>query len=595
MIVFERGVARKPEMTSMRSRPTKLDEAKREAAPRLAFAELPAPYWIFGLVVFVAILAFEPALRNSLTHDDVAQVGCWRTPMTPRQWLAATWEPWWPASRLKHDWRPATRLTILAQQALQGSPGTRDPGKLSAVATDPLDARPFYALNIALHALECVLLMALALRWGMGRMAALIAALLFAAHPLQAEAVHQIVGRAELLAAIFMMTGLLLWTRWSAAGAHAFWQQPICFALALGSKEHAALYPLFLALAALAGPVGGLAEDRGWRRWSAPGRRPTLRLAVLFLMLGLILGAFVGLKAKITGGLIASIKSISHAENILTTMSFPERLPAALGGMGHAVERFFWLARMAPDYSAFSLPYGLGWGWPCAWLGLAVVAAIAVGSVVNARKGGRGWAVAVAGLASWLLTSNIPFVMATSPAPRLWHWPLASVCLGAGWAMTAAFAKLRVAHRERLLALTTALVVVALLAATWRDAPSWRSPKAFAAATLKIYPDCWRAHIIQAGIAYDENDFETGLVNAEAATRVFPREAQGWGLVGINAMRLPGQERERQAEAALRQAIALGDVATAPRNLANFLRKHDRLAEAEALGKRFPGALAAKR
>jgi hypothetical protein len=572
------------------------DRETAPAGPAQAASRSTLAAWLAPgvLVAVVAILAFQPALRNSLTHDDVGQVGCWRTPSTPGQWLSAIMQPWWTPDKLKHDWRPVTRLTILAQQALQGAPGTQDPDNLAKAMASSMDVRPFYALNIVLHALESVLLLTLALRWGMGRRTALIGALLYAAHPLQAEAVHQIVGRAELLAAVFMMTGLLLWTRWSVSSVHAFWQQPICFALALGAKEHAALYPFFLALASLAGPVGGLAADRGWRRWTAPSRGLALRLVALFMMLGLIMGAFTGMKAMITGGLIVPLKDIPQIENILARMRFMERLPAALGGMGHGVARFFGPARMAPDYSAFSLPYELGWEWPSAWLGLAVVAATVIGSAVNARRGGRGWALALAGLASWFLTSNIPFVMATSPTPRLWHWPLASACLGAGWAMTTAFDKLKAAHRERLSALTATLVVVGLLAATWRDAPSWRSPKAFVETTLRIFPNCWRAHVNMAGMDYDEKDFEAGLVHAEAATRLFPNKSEGWGLTGLNAMFMPDAAHKRQAEAAFCQAIALGDVAKAPRNLYNFLRRNGRLAEADALKKRFASASAAK-
>jgi hypothetical protein len=46
------------------------------------------------LVAAVATMAFLPALRNSLAHDDVMQVYYWPTPSTPRQWLAAAREPW---------------------------------------------------------------------------------------------------------------------------------------------------------------------------------------------------------------------------------------------------------------------------------------------------------------------------------------------------------------------------------------------------------------------------------------------------------------------------------------------------------------------
>ena len=70
---------------------------------------------------------------------------------------------------------------------------------------------------------------------------AAIGAGLFALHPLQSEAVAYACGRAESLAILFLCLGLLASARRPRLG----W---LCAALAMASKEHAVLFPVFLLL-----------------------------------------------------------------------------------------------------------------------------------------------------------------------------------------------------------------------------------------------------------------------------------------------------------------------------------------------------------
>ena len=72
--------------------------------------------------------------------------------------------------------------------------------------------------------------------------AALIASAIFAVHPFQAEPVNYIFARSIVLATVFCLAALVLWTRgrlWWAVG---------CFALALLAKEECAAFPVFLLL-----------------------------------------------------------------------------------------------------------------------------------------------------------------------------------------------------------------------------------------------------------------------------------------------------------------------------------------------------------
>ena len=87
-----------------------------------------------------------------------------------------------------------------------------------------------HVVNLGLHVAVSWVLLMLALRLGVGLFGATVAGLLFALHPQHVEPVANVVGRAELLAALGGLGALLLWTRtarWnsdpppSAAGARA--------------------------------------------------------------------------------------------------------------------------------------------------------------------------------------------------------------------------------------------------------------------------------------------------------------------------------------------------------------------------------------
>jgi tetratricopeptide (TPR) repeat protein len=105
-------------------------------------------------------------------------------------------------------------------------------------------ALPMHAMNVALHALACVLLFHALLQL-VDLRRALPAALLFAAHPVHLDAVAFIVNRSELLALIFLLLSFLaLWR-------DSIWAASLAFGAALLCKETAAgaLPVLLLALA----------------------------------------------------------------------------------------------------------------------------------------------------------------------------------------------------------------------------------------------------------------------------------------------------------------------------------------------------------
>ncbi len=104
----------------------------------------------------------------------------------------------------------------------------------------------YHAVNLAIHLTSSFLVM-LCLRRLMPPRAALIAAFVFAIHPVQTEAVVYVFARSTLLSSCLILAALLFWLR------GRLWLAVAWFGLALLAKEEVAAFPVFLAMLHLAG------------------------------------------------------------------------------------------------------------------------------------------------------------------------------------------------------------------------------------------------------------------------------------------------------------------------------------------------------
>jgi len=113
--------------------------------------------------------------------------------------------------------------------------------------TSGLDLFGFHLVNIALHSLNTVLLYCIGRKLFENHpAAAFVAALLFALHPAQTEAVSYISGRSSSLMASFYLGALLVYLR----GGHWIWSSAL-FVLAIGTRETAVTLPAALLLCEL--------------------------------------------------------------------------------------------------------------------------------------------------------------------------------------------------------------------------------------------------------------------------------------------------------------------------------------------------------
>jgi tetratricopeptide (TPR) repeat protein len=202
----------------------------------------------------------------------------------------------------------------------------------------------FAAFNIVVHALNTVLLyfigLRLAARWKPGLEAAvLFAALLFALHPVQTEAVTYLSGRSTSLAATFYLGALLVYLRHG-----PLWASLGLFVLACGSKETALVLPAALLLC-----------DRGFVRRQAP-----------FWVLALAFLAAALLHERYARFFEFAFSQRGIAENLLTQVQ----------GVGYLVSRLFLPHRLNIDPA---LPSLLGWDAALAFQGAALVGLLLLG------------------------------------------------------------------------------------------------------------------------------------------------------------------------------------------------------------------------
>lgn len=187
----------------------------------------------------------------------------------------------------------------------------------------------FHAVTITWHAIASTLVAASALAV-MGPVAALVAGLLFAVHPVHVEAVASVVGRAEAMAGAGVLVALLLHRRGSVLAIPAF-------LFALLSKEHALVFPLL-----------ALVHDRVLD----PPQQRTRLLHGGYVAIGVVWLAVVAL--------LFHDQPFSDTASRFVGASVVERLPTVLAVVPHYVRLLAAPFSLSGDYEPQVIPEPVG-------------------------------------------------------------------------------------------------------------------------------------------------------------------------------------------------------------------------------------------
>ncbi len=347
----------------------------------------------------VALAVYANAPRNRWALDDVPVI--WQNPVAhsvPAAW-AARYSPYWPVE-MGHTgglYRPAVIVSYAVDWTLSGG-----------------DPRWFHLHNVLLHAVASGLVVLIAVVW-LPVPAALAAGLVFAVHPVHVEAVANVVGRAELLAAIGVLLAVLAFRSYRCTDsrrARLGWGVATVAAvsLALLSKEHAVVAPVVLALDAWLARSG--ARRRGIGLLLA-----TLALTVAwFALWQAIAGVYV------EGVVAAALRGLSLRQRLVTM------LPVYL----EVLRLLTWPLRLAYDYSPQVIPLRTG------FTAVAALGALVTGAVVALGVSSHRRAPAVAfgiltGLVSYMPASNLLIASGTVLGERTLYLFALAPALTIGW------------------------------------------------------------------------------------------------------------------------------------------------------------------
>jgi tetratricopeptide (TPR) repeat protein len=457
---------------------------------------LPAPV----AVALVALLAHVPALGADFTFDDHAIVE--QNPRLSVHGLRdvvelAASNYWGPAAERSGErlFRPLPLLTYAAERAL--APGPALP----------------HAINVLLHALTALAALALFRQIVRHEGGALLGALIFAAHPLHAEAVAGVVGRAEILALLFSLVAL------ERAGKGSLLAGPAFF-LALASKESA--------VAALATAlVRALLERSGsWRGLAA---------------MAVALAVYVGVRAWALGALLPGVSA-----HTLGDMPLSGRALVAL-----AVYRDSWKAVLLPfGGTTAHYPYPRT---DAAALLAAVLVQVACAFVFAAGAGSRRRALAlgVAGFELALLPVSNLVPIGVVFAERLLYTPSAWASLAVG----ASVGPLIRSERARALA---ALAVGLLALGQARNDMTWHDELTLWERTRVRFPEetLPKLHLAEVRLAMGDTQGAAFLLDQTVAEfpDTQPLKAKASALLGLALMKID----RPHSDAALARAVRLG-------------------------------------
>jgi tetratricopeptide (TPR) repeat protein len=492
----------------------------------------PPPRWRsfaeWALIFAVTLAAYAPALRSAFIWNDRDYVT-----KPALQSLAGLGRIWFEFGATE-QYYPLLHSAFWVEHRLWGDA--------------PLG---YHLLNVALHALSAGLLLLLLRRLALP--GALLAALVFALHPVCVETVAWISEQKNTLSTVCYLLAALRYLRFDAdrsPGRYA--QASLLFALAVLSKTVTATLPAALLVVLW------------WRSGSLSWRRD-VRPLLPWLAAGALAGQFSGWVERHYVGAQGAAFALDGTERVLLASR------AAWFYLG----KLLWPANLIFIYPRWTISRGdpAGYGYL-----FALLAAFAVLWALRRRRR--------APLASGLL-----FVGTLLPTLGFFniyafvysyvadHWQYLA-CLGV---IAPACAGLAAATRRWSPALRggAAAALLGLLAGlTWRQAHRYRDMETFYRATLERNPGAWMAHNNLGILLREEHRRPEAISQFAAALKLEPDAPEihnNFGAGLEDAGRLDEAEREYRAALRLAPRYAIGY-----NNLAYLLYQTRRLPEALA-------------
>ncbi len=396
----------------------------------------------------------------------------------------------WPHESGVGVYRPVTTASLLLNYAVLGN------------GANP---RGYHWVNLLLHVINVWLVFALAARlFGRDR-PAFLAAALWAVHPINTEAVTNVVNRTDLLAGMAVLSGLLVYARRLEAGKGMRYRG----ALALFAVATAGMFSKESGVA-IAGmlPLWDLSFGTG--DWRAGVRRRIPGYAAVSAALGLLWWGRHMVFRRLPWG------EIPFIDNPLAWADFWPAKLTAVKVIGLDLRLLLWPGPLACDRSYNEIPLA-GGADPGAWLALLVVAAILI--VAVARRRGDRLMFFAAGFFGTALApvANLFMPIGTMIGERFLYLPSVAFAI----ALVALACR---AGRERFVEAALAVLILVYGCRTWMRNPEWTSELTLAAADVRTAPGSFRIHEMLAHALSEEN----GKANIDEAIR---QQEMAWRIL----------------------------------------------------------------
>lgn len=421
------------------------------------------------MLITLVLVAYGSAINNGFVLDDQAIVLRHPLVVDPQNSWRAFVEPYWPEALGGGQYRPLGLISFAVDRFIAGESNVW-----------------YHAVNLAWHAaVVCLLFFWLSLFLPVT--AAILASAVFAVHPVHVEAVANIVGRLELMAAAFLLAALLAHERKS-------WLAPLLYLCALFSKEHAVI---FIGVAAITHFLG-----------SNP-RHAVQERSRLWVAYSVITIAWLGLMTVAVKSHPAVISAVFQG------LTVPERLLTVLSIVPEYARLLLFPFHLSSDYELNVLQPAKGVTLQVALGVLIVVLSIVVG--VLAWKKDRAITFALALFAvSVAPVSNVLFPTGVALAERTLYFPSIAASVVIGQLLT------KYSAGRGLASVVTVLILCGGLVRTWTRVPVWRDPRTHVMTLLEEHPESYMGHWVAARVLASMGNIEGAQREFGLAQLIFP-------------------------------------------------------------------------
>jgi hypothetical protein len=415
-------------------------------------------------VVILALLASMTGIRNGFAYDDVRAI----VADTRFHSLGAIWQvfnhTYWQPQYGASLYRPLTMLLFAIEWMIGGG--------------SPL---PFHIVSISLYAAVCGAVFVLA-RQVFDERAAIIGAAIFAVHPLHVEAVANVVGQAELAAALFVIVAVSRYIAWTREGSLG-WRRTamLCgmYAVAIMFKENAIVLPgLFCAVELLEFRSGQTLAQR------------MRRLSPILVSTAVVGIAFVLVRTAVIG----KLSGAGAEDSFFVGQTYGVRVLTMLPVVMEWIRLFIWPASLSADYSSPRIDIQTSFHASMLPALAVVIASIAI--VIQVRKEHPALAFAFVWAAiALLIPSNLVVMTGFVLAERALFLPSVGVALLIGAAISAAMTHASWSARRALVGATALILAAGVVRSSYRN-PVWKSNETLFRQTAEDVPYSWKAHIM---------------------------------------------------------------------------------------------------